>query len=194
MTEGKLQKIIDLRKAIAICECIIGDLQEGVWVSLSATDGAEIENTLPALQQVVGGYIETVTLAADCCIICNEEGRLEGLPYNLTFCGVSFVGPILVVGVDGDEFTGLDDRQIDWLLQQLKGGKYGANRKEDASPVGHAKWIDTYKNFETAECSSCHSQFEVTFGSESNGALWDGFKHFYKYCPNCGAKMDLEEE
>ena len=24
MTEGKLQKIIDLRKAIAICECIIG--------------------------------------------------------------------------------------------------------------------------------------------------------------------------
>lgn len=155
---------------------------------------AEIENTLPALQQVVGGYIETVTLAADCCIICNEEGRLEGLPYNLTFCGVSFVGPILVVGVDGDEFTGLNDRQIDWLLQQLKGGKYGANRKEDASPVGHAKWIDTYKNFETAECSSCHSQFEVTFGGESNGALWDGFKSFYKYCPNCGAKMDLEED
>ena len=39
MTEGKLQKIIDLKKAIAICECIIGDLQEGVWVSLSAADG-----------------------------------------------------------------------------------------------------------------------------------------------------------
>ena len=32
MTEGKLQKIIDLRKAITICECVIGDLQEGVWV------------------------------------------------------------------------------------------------------------------------------------------------------------------
>ena len=58
-------------------------------------------------RRAVGGYIETVTLATDCCIICNEEGRLEGLPYNLTFCGVSFVGPILVVGVDGDEFTGL---------------------------------------------------------------------------------------
>ena len=69
-----------------------------------------------------------------------------------------------------------------------------ANRKGDASPVGHAKWIDIYKNFETAECSSCHSQFEVTFGGESHGALWDVFKHFYKYCPNCGAKMDLEEE
>lgn len=84
---------------------------------------AEIENTLPALQRAVGGYIETVTLATDCCIICNEEGRLEGLPYNLTFCGVSFVGPILVVGIDGDEFSSLDKQQIDFLLQCLKGGR-----------------------------------------------------------------------
>lgn len=84
---------------------------------------AEIENTLPALQRAVGGYIETVTLATDCCIICNEEGRLEGLPYNLTFCGISFVGPILVVGVDGDEFSSLDKQQIDFLLQCLKGGR-----------------------------------------------------------------------
>ena len=84
---------------------------------------AEIENTLPALQRAVGGYIETVTLATDCCIICNEEGRLEGLPYNLTFCGVSFVGPILVVGVDEDEFTSLDEQQIDLLLKHLKGGR-----------------------------------------------------------------------
>ena len=41
MTEGKLQKIIDLRKAIAICECIIGDLQEGVWVSLKTPNTVE---------------------------------------------------------------------------------------------------------------------------------------------------------
>ena len=84
---------------------------------------AEIENTLPALQRAVGGYIETVTLATDCCIICNEEGRLEGLPYNLTFCGVSFVGPILVVGVDGDEFSSPDKKQIAFLPQCLKGGR-----------------------------------------------------------------------
>ena len=38
----------------------------------------EIENSLSELQQAVGGYIETVTLAEDCCIICNEEGRFKG--------------------------------------------------------------------------------------------------------------------
>lgn len=81
---------------------------------------AEIENTLPALQQVVGGYIETVTLAADCCIICNEEGRLQELPYNLTFCGVSFVGTILFVGVAGDEFADLSKEYAEILLGQLE--------------------------------------------------------------------------
>lgn len=81
----------------------------------------EIENSLSALQQAVGGYIETVTLAEDCCIICNEEGRLQGLPYNLTFCGVSFVGTILFVGVLGDEFADLSEQQVEILLKQMEG-------------------------------------------------------------------------
>lgn len=64
-----------------------------------------VANDLHTLQELVGGYIETVTLATDCCLICNEEGRLLGMPHNCTFCGTDFYGPILLVGVDGDEFT-----------------------------------------------------------------------------------------
>lgn len=79
----------------------------------------EIENTLEALQKEVGGQIETVTVAEDCCIICNENGRLMGLPYNLTFCGVSFVGTIIFVGVAGDEFTDLRDEQIEFIMRNL---------------------------------------------------------------------------
>ena len=63
----------------------------------------EVENTLKALQAEVGGYIETVSIA-DVVIICNEEGRLCGLPYNCRFVGVDFVGTILVVGRNKDEF------------------------------------------------------------------------------------------
>lgn len=48
-----------------------------------------------------------MTFATDAAIICNEEGRLMGLPYNCNLLGVSFVGPILIVGVDGEEFAGL---------------------------------------------------------------------------------------
>lgn len=38
----------------------------------------DVPNTLEALQGLVGGYIETVTVATDAAIICNEEGRLSG--------------------------------------------------------------------------------------------------------------------
>lgn len=80
----------------------------------------EIENNLSALQQAVGGYIETLTFTEDCCIICNEEGRLQGLPYNLTFGGMSFVGTVLFVGVAGDEFADLSERKINFLMQCLE--------------------------------------------------------------------------
>ena len=80
----------------------------------------EIENRLSALQEAVGGYIETVTFAEDCCIICNEEGRLQELPYNLTFCRVSFVGTILFIGVLGDEFADLSKEYAEILLGQLE--------------------------------------------------------------------------
>lgn len=64
----------------------------------------EIENTLAALQQEVGGYIETVTIASDAVVICNEEGRILGLPDNGRMCGVDVVGTVLIVGVNGSEF------------------------------------------------------------------------------------------
>lgn len=66
-----------------------------------------ISPTLENLQRYVGGYIETVTLAADCVIICDEEGRLKGKEYNCTVCGITFVGDIIVAGVRGDAFADL---------------------------------------------------------------------------------------
>ncbi len=63
-----------------------------------------VPNTLEGLQSIVGGYIETVTFADDMVVICNEEGRLLGLPHNCSICGVDFCGPILLVGIKGDSF------------------------------------------------------------------------------------------
>jgi hypothetical protein len=63
-----------------------------------------VSNSLENLQRFVGGYIETVTFAG-LVIICNEEGRLKGLPYCCTILGHDFVGDILIVGVNGDEFA-----------------------------------------------------------------------------------------
>lgn len=69
----------------------------------------DVPNTLEALQEKVGGYIETVTFATDACIICNEEGKLLGLPDNCCLLGKHFVGPILIVGIDGEEFCDIPE-------------------------------------------------------------------------------------
>ena len=66
-----------------------------------------ISPTLENLQKTVGGYIETVTFATDLVAICNEEGRLLGMPHNCTIAGVDFVGPVIFAGVKGEEFGSL---------------------------------------------------------------------------------------
>ena len=76
----------------------------------------DVPNTLEALQGLVGGYIETVTVATDAAIICNEEGRLIGLEPNCTLLGVHFVGSIVVAGVAGEEFTDLSEDGVKVFL------------------------------------------------------------------------------
>jgi hypothetical protein len=65
----------------------------------------KIPNTLEALQEAVGGLIETVSFATDLCVICNEEGRILELPYCCKVLWVHFFGPILLVGINGEDFT-----------------------------------------------------------------------------------------
>ena len=79
------------------------------------------ENELEAFQQAVGGFIETVTVAADLVIICNEEGRLKGLPWNCTVFGVDFVGPVVVAGVKGEEFASIKAKYVPTVLRMLGG-------------------------------------------------------------------------
>ena len=69
-----------------------------------APEVIEVENTLKALQDEVGGYIEVVTLPYGAALICNEEGRILGLPDNGRVCGVDVVGTVLIVGTKGEEF------------------------------------------------------------------------------------------
>lgn len=95
----------------------------------------EVDNTLAALQAEVGGYIETVTIASDAVIICNEEGRILGLPDNCRVCGVDFVGTVLIVGTKGDDFfPGGGTHNVNRPRFNLcdKGGKLKAGSKAES--------------------------------------------------------------
>ena len=60
----------------------------------------------------------------------------------------------------------------------------------DVAPVRHGRWLNFYGDFSTAECDICAEIYEVSPDEPCRKEFFDAFKEFYKFCPNCGAKMD----
>lgn len=76
-----------------------------------------IDNTLEAKQKLVGGYIQCAYLLDDdnVSLICNEEGKLDGLPLNRDIGYDIIAGPFIIAGDDFEngEFISLTDAQIE---------------------------------------------------------------------------------
>lgn len=66
-----------------------------------------IKNTLEAMQKVVGGHIETVTLAENIVLVVNEDGIPLGLPYNCNMFGHTIYGTLMLAGAEGEDFCSL---------------------------------------------------------------------------------------
>ena len=78
----------------------------------------EIPDTLEAMQQTVDGYIESVSFERE-AIVCNEQGKLLGLPYNRPLLDEGGLVPLdilhgtfFIAGISGEQFVSLTDEQI----------------------------------------------------------------------------------
>lgn len=87
----------------------------------------EINSDLSSLQKEVGGYIEAVYPFEDpVAIICNEEGKLDGLPLNRALRDEDghvydiIAGTFLIAGLSEDNFCSLDDAQIEKFSAMYK--------------------------------------------------------------------------
>ena len=76
----------------------------------------DIDSGLHSLQQEVGGYIEAIYPYEDSVgLVCNEEGKMEGLPLNRAIFSKSgemfdiIAGTFLIVGLSEDNFSELPD-------------------------------------------------------------------------------------
>lgn len=81
----------------------------------------EINGTLEEMQQIVGGYIQAMFPFPDeVALICNEEGKIQGLPLNRPLKdedGRTYdivAGTFLLCGAPSgsDSFTGLTQEQV----------------------------------------------------------------------------------
>ena len=88
----------------------------------------EIDRSLESMQRLVGGYIQAVYPFDDpVALICNEEGKLLGLPMNRTLRderGVPYdivCGTFFLAGIVEDDFASLTDRQIEKYTDYYRG-------------------------------------------------------------------------
>ena len=64
----------------------------------------------------------------------------------------------------------------------------------DVAPVVHGEWLNFTGDFSTAECNQCGELYEVSPDEKPCEDFSSAFKKFYKFCPNCGAKIDGGEK
>lgn len=84
----------------------------------------EIDGSLRSMQEVVGGYIETVGGLIDnapVVLVCNEEGTLMVLPFCREFDigeekHAKFVGTLFFCMEDGDELVGIEDEAMQKMV------------------------------------------------------------------------------
>lgn len=97
-----------------------------------AAEIKEIPNDLHTLQELVGGYIEAITIPAgndaavlnakDIVIICDEEGKIkEGVKPNFYcfYAGDEIYGPVVVVGANGENFDSLTDYDAELVMRTM---------------------------------------------------------------------------
>ena len=112
---------------------------------------AELEHDLESMRRCVGGDIEAVYEPGgrDAAMICNDEGKLLGLPWNRTLTddhGVPYdivCGTFFVAGLKEDDFASLTEQQIE------KYRKKYANEMVFSVPVpsgNHKKQCNKEKN------------------------------------------------
>ena len=87
----------------------------------------EIDHTLSAMQELVGGTIQAVYPFDDpVALVCNDEGKLLGLPWNRALTddhGVPYdivCGTFFVAGLKEDDFASLTEQQIEMILSVPK--------------------------------------------------------------------------
>lgn len=80
----------------------------------------EIDPGLESLQHEVGGWIEaTYPFEDDVAVICNEEGKINGMELNRALRDDdgeiydAIAGPFLIVGLGDEDFDSLSDEMIE---------------------------------------------------------------------------------
>jgi hypothetical protein len=79
----------------------------------------EIDGSLESMQKIVGGYVEPVIMPGSITMVCNEEGKLLGLPTNFNYLRDPIAGDVFFARDDPGtgEFVSLTDDDVSKLTK-----------------------------------------------------------------------------
>lgn len=101
---------------------------------------AEIEKGFEPMQEIVGGLIQMVDLDESTCLVCNEEGKLNGLEGNRRIGRDIIAGTFFLCGFNYEgESISLTDEQITTYYERFKQPEFYTEQE-----VEDSEYIDIY--------------------------------------------------
>lgn len=170
----------------------------------------DIDSGLHSLQREVGGYIEAIYPYEDLVgLVCNEEGKMEGLPLNRAIYSKSgemfdiIAGTFLVVGLSEDNFAELPDKlaekysklfespeQFYSINGQIEVLKVEATATELSPKEKEQQDLSGSLNESSTDASSSQRQFliyQLKNSDNLHGIRFESFDHLVKN----GIKCDI---
>ncbi len=107
---------------------------------------AEIDCSLEGMQKTVGGYIEAIyPYSEDIAIVCNEEGKITGLPLNRAIYIENvknkemvdiIAGTFFICDCSGENFASLSEDQLKRYAEKFKFPEhfFRSNERIEAMP------------------------------------------------------------
>ena len=95
----------------------------------------EIQNDLDGLQAEVGGLVQVIGLEDNCLLVCNDEGKLNGMKPNRWFLDDIICGPFFICGdsMEGD-FISLTSEQAEKYAEQLADSPAFTGEEQELEP------------------------------------------------------------
>ena len=95
----------------------------------------EINNDLEGIQGEVEGLFECIYLDDNCILVCNEEGKLNGMELNRRIGNDIIAGPFFIAGDSCDgEFISLTEEQVEQYTNEFSKIQEFTGEEPEAQP------------------------------------------------------------
>ena len=155
----------------------------------------DIDSGLHSLQREVGGYIEAIYPYEDKVgLVCNEEGKMEGLPLNRAIYSKSgemfdiIAGTFLIVGLSEDNFSELSGELAEKYAKLFESPEmfYSINgqievQKVEAQAAEPPSEETEHQNLSQRQ----YSIYQLKRSDNLHGIRFESYEHLQKNGINC---------